>query len=74
MCAQPREVRVTFSALIACGASVMSKARHSSGTCLSAANEPDIARVTHDHHSCSKGLGGVLRLSFQLSVLHSPGI
>lgn len=41
MSVQPREVRVTFSVLIACGVSVMSKVRHSSGTFLSAANEPE---------------------------------
>ena len=59
MSAQPREVRVTFSALTACGASVMSKARHSSGTCLSAASEPEIPRpCALCHNSCSKGLGG----------------
>lgn len=52
----PTEVRVIFSALTACGASAMNKARHSSGTCPSAANESEPI-VAPDQHSCSKGLG-----------------
>lgn len=72
----PIEVRVTFSARTACGASVMNKARHSSGTCPSAANEPEPPCLLQPLTSITalRDWVGVLRLSPQLSMLHSSGI
>lgn len=68
MSAQPTEVRATFSVLTACSASVMSKARRSSGTCGSAANEPELPCPLWPLTSIAalKVWVGVLRLSPQL--------
>lgn len=67
--AQLTEVRATFSVLTACSASVMSKGRRSSGTCGSAANEPEPPCPLWPLTSIAalRDWAGVLRLSPQLT-------
>lgn len=68
MSALPIEVRATFSVLTAYNVSVMSKVRRSSGTCWSAANEPELPCPLWPLTSIAalKDWVGVLRLSPQL--------
>lgn len=68
MSALPIEVRATFSVLTAYSVSVMSKVRRSSGTCWSAANEPELPCPLWPLTSIAalKDWVGVLRLSPQL--------